>query len=939
MRFALITICFLFLAPGNVEAQFYDNIYRPTQPEWQKLKTPHFNIIYQQGEDSAAVYTGQVLEFQYEPIQMLVGGELKNLPVVLNGYNDLSNGFVSPFNFRIEVEIPSTKGKGMNPATGGWLEHVLPHELVHALHFSVNPAWGYSSLVNIFSQDLARSVHLISPTGMTEGIAVFHESNVRYERGGRGNYPYFTNRFNANFASGHRWGMGEMHFPPLSSRPFNRHYIGGNEFTHWLQYEYGMEIMHDNITLLARWPFFGYGYSLKRTTGKWPAQLYSDFEKVKEIEEEKRIDSIKALGPTEENIQETHFDGPDLNRPIWFSDNEIIYFGTFYNRRPGFWKLDLSTGKQDQILETRIVEDHWYDVNLDKSTLMYSRYRDHPYYGNTSLMDLYEFDMETLNSKRLTNQERVYAPVYSDEGIWALQTYHETSQWVKVDSAGNTASVLSIRPDNIIEVRPNPQTDEIAVVANRSGVQALWLVESDNKEITLEGSPMISLPGASIFDATWSSDGSKLLFSADYGNVMNLFEYDVLGHRIMQVTNSLFNAFEGSYSPDGARIAYIIQDDDYRKLAIREREDFINREISTEIWEGQGNDFQDHSRLAEHLDDQSGEWERETFRTGLRWLRPKAILPAYEEASGQMGHRFGASLMSGDVLRRNSYQATISTSNNRLWYDASYRYSGFFPGFRVNTYNTPTPTTNFLFEERGAGIEIPIDITTESNTRFSGFSVIPGLHFAEIRAINNTGTAITEWGNATTGSFYTAYNHRLQQNIRDVQPNTGAVIYALNELRFSDDSSTRSFRAGTSVYSSPLRRYNQSLQFGADVLVQGQPGIRTAGFASEGFSENVLAGLNNAYSLRARYTIPLWYPNRSWLLLPVQVNHFYAVAFSNTVGSLTEDGIDDFYSQSRSVYGLGLRMSFGLFNARFDIGVAFGYEPTRYSVNPFVGAF
>lgn len=939
MRFVVI-LCFLLLAWGEAAAQFYGNIYRPARPEWQQLKTPNFNIIYQQGEDSAAVYTGQILESQYETVRLLTGGELKKLPVVLNGHNDLSNGFVTPFNFRIEVEIPPIKGKAINPATGGWLESVMPHELVHAMHFSVNPRPGFSNLVNIFSPDAARSIHLIAPSGMLEGVAVFHESNVRYDTGGRGNYSFFTNRFNANFAGEGRWGMGELHFPPAQSRPFNRHYLGGYEFTRWLQYEYGMETMKDNINLLARWPFFGYGYSLRRTTGKWPSRLYSEFEKAKENAEEKRLERIKATGSTDENILNTRFEGPDLNRPVWLSDDEILYHGSFYNRRPGFWKLNVETGEQHYLLETRVVEDYWYDVSADKATLLFSRYHPHPYYDNTRLMDLHEFDLETSETTRLTNQARLYAPVYAGDEIWALQTHHEASKWVKLESDGSISSILALRPDNIVEVRPNPRTGETAVVANRNGVQAIWFVKPGSKEIIREENPDIHLSGASIFDAAWSADGSRLLFSAGYGEAMNLFEFDPAEHRLIQVTNSLFNVFEGSYSPDGSRIAYIVQDGDYRKLAVRERADFLNLEISREVWEDHREGLLDQPRLTEHFDEHPDDWERSSYSPGLRWLRPRGFFPEYQEASGQMGHRFGVSLVSGDVLRRHSYLAAISTSNNRLWYDGSYRYTGFFPGFRVNAYNTPTPTTEQLFEERGGGIEIPITITTESNTRFSGFSVVPGLRFAEARAIDNRGSALTEWDYATTGSLYSAYNHRLQQNIRDAQPNTGAVIYALNEIRrFSDSASTRAVRAGFAVYASPLRMLNQSLRIGADFLVQDSPAIRTAGFASEGFSENVIAGLNNAYSLNLRYTAPLWHPDRAWLLFPIRVDRFYAVAFSNTVGSLSKDSLEDYYNRSRTVYGLGLRMGFGLFNARFDIGVAFGYEPTRDAFHPFAGAF
>ncbi|MEX2641118.1 MAG: hypothetical protein WD266_10550 [Balneolales bacterium] len=936
MRTVFVTICLLILAACPAGAQFYETVHRPSRPGWQQLATPHFNIIFQKGEDSTAVKAARILEARYEAIQGLVGGKLKNMPVVLNGYNDRSNGYVTPFPFRLEVEIPPIKGKGLNPATGGWLENVMPHELVHALHMSVNPPYGFTWLLHPFFPDMGRAVHLMSPPGLLEGIAVYHESGAG---GGRGNYPYFTNRFNANFGSDRPWGMGEMHYPATVSRPFNRHYLGGHEFSDWLLKSYGREVVGDNLDLLARWPFFGYGYALRRTTGKWPSRLYAEFEEEKLREEERRIRAIRAAGQPKADTLDT-FEGPDLKRPLWLSDGEIVFYGSFYNRRPGFWKYNLASGEQTLILETQIVEDFWYDLSPDKTTLLYSRYRPHPYHHNTWVMDAYEYDINGSEPRRLSDNARVYAPVYAGDAIWALQTDHEAARWVRMDGADTIDTVLTDRSGHLIEVRPHPRNNEVAVVANRNGVQALWLTEAESAERSLQARPTVHLPGASVFDASWSPDGRKLLFTADYGRVMNLYELDVEEQRLVRITNSLYNAMEGSYSPDGSALAYVSQVGDYRKLVIIDRSDAVDEVIADSVWNKRVATIpEDHERI-EYRSDPAGDWQAGDYRPGLKWLRPRGIVPVYEEASFQRGPRFGAVLLSGDVLRRNSYQAGISTSNRRLWYNASYRHSGFFPGFRLNAFNLPTMASGILLEERGLGGEIPITITTESNTRFSGFSVSPGLRLTELRRISTAGSAVSDWTRATTGSLNIAYNHRIQQNIRDIQPNTGAVLYAFNEIRwYSAAPAVRAMRAGISFFTSPLRRLNQSLRLDANILIQDQPGIRTAGFAPEGFSDNVLAGMMNAYSLNTRYTIPIWNPGRAGLLFPVQVDRFYGVIFSSTVGSLTENSLDQLYHRSRSVYGLGLRMGLGLFNARFDIGFAIGYEPARNAINPFAGAF
>src|SRR5690625_7493047 len=96
-----------------------------------------------------AVRSLTILEHEYEDIRGRVGGGLSRFPIIINPENDRSNGFVAPLNFCSEIELSPIIGKTMNPASGGWLEMVLPHELVHALHFSVNP----SSVTRVRSEE------------------------------------------------------------------------------------------------------------------------------------------------------------------------------------------------------------------------------------------------------------------------------------------------------------------------------------------------------------------------------------------------------------------------------------------------------------------------------------------------------------------------------------------------------------------------------------------------------------------------------------------------------------------------------------------------------------------------------------------------------------------------------------------------------------------
>src|SRR6056297_975229 len=243
IKAAVLTALLLF--PTLVFSQLYVplTINRPGGLDWQEIKTDHFRIIFPNGEDSLAYRSAAILESHYAQTSELTGGTLKNFPVILNNYNDLSNGYVTSINFRSEIELPSIRGKGMNPQSGDWLETVLPHELVHAAHFNIqmplkDKKVSISNFISLFSPDLARTIHGFPPYGLHEGLAVYYETESVAPMGGRGNYTFTMNRFNSNFAGPNRWNMGQTLIPSDYSQPFNRHYISGYAFIDWMQNKY-----------------------------------------------------------------------------------------------------------------------------------------------------------------------------------------------------------------------------------------------------------------------------------------------------------------------------------------------------------------------------------------------------------------------------------------------------------------------------------------------------------------------------------------------------------------------------------------------------------------------------------------------------------------------------------------------------------------------------
>ena len=941
-------ILFSFLP---ARAQFYPTQYRP-DVNWQQLSTDHFLIVFPQGEGFAARETARILETQYPGVQKITGGSLRNFPVILTNYNDRSNGLVTSLHFRSEIDIPPIQGKTLNPQTGGWLQNVVPHELVHALQFSNTGGVGLGQLIKPFSPDLARALHGASPAGIQEGLATYYESEFVTPSGGRGNYPFFINQFNAVFDSPERWSMGQMVHFPADTRPFNRHYIGGYAFTQWLQDTYGEQASRNAIDFHVRWPFLGYGVALKHATGQWPSQLYDQFEN----ETTQRLADLKdsaAADPIPISL-----DGADIRRPQWLSDSTLIFYGSFYNANPGFYRYDLSAGSLTKMAETTMTSDYRYSLSDDGQTLWYGYYRPDAVYSNANKTRLVKLNTADGSTQKLPENHRLFSPTVSgDSLIYALQTHHTYSQLVEVlPGASSPVKTLFSDPGRqLAAVAAHPHSDSLAVVMNAGGTQGIWLTDRDHLQKDLRKKPVISFKNGSVFDPAWHPNGGRLLFSADFSGALQVYEYDVTSGAVTRWTHAPFNAFEASYSPNGNRIAYVVQRGNERLPAVKSRDAITSKIITPPSYSFSEPDTTMSPRP---------KWEQKPYHTGVSWLKPRTVLPVIKEISGSDRYRWGAGFHSSDLLQQQAYSADFSTAENRFWYDLTYRNKQFFPGFKVRAFNepafrtfrldpdaSPAFTQRFLRQERSVALSMPMPLTLEQNVDFTSFYVEPEIRWSQLRYMTENGDDPSDFSVVAVGNIFTQLNYKLEQNIRDVQPTGGVRMYGELEHYFKSASVTlptrngpqpvefarpTALRGGIFIYTAPFARWNQSLRLGLEGLTQTNPLFDIGSVFTDTFSDPAFPTANNLLRFSSRYTVPLWFPDDGGLLLPLYLSNVYLVGFSDTV---TDPTARSLINSSRSVFGAGLRLRFRISNLPLDIGIGIGVEPSRNKIHYFIGDF
>lgn len=967
-------------------------LYRP-QLNWYEIESQHFRVIFHQGFDSVALATARILEYHYKPVQRLTGGELNRFPVVLNGYNDLSNGYVTPINFRMEVEIPPIKGKFMNPQSGGWLENVMPHELVHAHHFSVVPPLGFNGMLYPFWPDGARSLHFIAPLGFHEGLAVHYESEMIPGVSGRGNLPFFTNQIHSVLSGPNRWTFGQYLNTVNQTRPYERHYQGGYEFVSWLQKKKGKHVAVNIIDFMGRFPFFGYGGAYLFTQWEFPYSVFREFELDKLNAEQIRQKSISErysnftivnrntgyspnlsivngkkeqtyLSPKETNSSSAYsiidlpFKGESIRRPTFLTDSTLIFYGSFYDQKSGFYQFNYPSFKIDRLLTTNTVEDYKLDLNWDSSSILFARYDIHPKFDATYTSGLYEFNASSSKLKPISVGNRLFNPIHAGNHILAFQTNKETNKLVRVDSAGTISEILNPGIYNLIDMDFSELSGKIALIVNIHGDIALFIANSENELPTLlSQKPTLFHPGVNLYDPVWHPNENKILFTADPNGVMNVFEHNFDTRETTQISRSYFNAYEGSYSPDGSLISCVYQINNEQKLGIIQR-NAIDTTLSYDFTPENYRHLKQNRVWADtSITLKSSQKE---YKSGLDWLRPRGVIPFLGEHA--MSRQYGASFIGTDILQRHTWFSTFSWQFDAPWYDISYRYSGFWPGFEWSLFKKPIDILDqsgnyFIFNEQGFSFGIPFQWNIEQNISTTSLFINPKIKrttysYETTNYSNPIDYSDLVNGSVWTASFFTQFNWKVIQRTRDVQPSEGLIIFSQADV----DLSTNPFYNiyPDSVFKTGVRKrigvfsglygflpipflQNHSLRLGYRNLYQ--PHITVFSISNLIWKTNAQTQFVNSdwvNEISGRYTFPIFYPENGGVLIPWYLQNIYGVVFGRShFGSKDEFG----EIPTNHIYGAGLRFVTGVSNLRIDLGISWFLTVGRSKPESWIGDF
>ena len=975
---------------------FYSIEYRPYKGVWLQLNTPHFRIIYPEGLDSIAYNSGRILEQQYLLARSLTGGSLKNFPVVITNYSDLSNGYVQSWNFKSEIILAPIKGKAMNPRGGDWLETVLSHELLHATHANIKGRFLLNSFGILFGPDFTRSINFFPPAGIHEGLAVYHEgkNGLSSHHGGRGNYGYFKAKYWANLLSDSPWGLGDGLIPTEYHYPLNRHYIAGYFFTEWLQEAYGEQVFIKSFERHYNHFPLGLGFALRGVTSDWPSKMAPIYR-----EWALGTYSTAHRGRKKSPIKLTDYISPltkevDQRRPLWITPSKFLYVERKYHQQQGVYLFDIESQNTRLIIEDFFVEDYLFAINQTSNELIYSAYKRGLYSFDEIYSYLYRVSYTEAGSKStlIPGSKRMYAPTIDPhrKSLWALKNDQNSAQIYEYRN--NTWSPCSqFRDTRPISIAVHPiKENAYAFLMQKRGFQGIWMVNTfaDCSEIkpVLDGIADIGFNNASIIDVQWHPIKSTLLLSVEDKDGVRIVEYDIETSQAVVILDTDFAAYEASYSADGALISFVDEQNQKNIIAVIDS----TRKLSHHIELSPLSSFEIEKSstsplLGSELTNSSTNWTIKKYSKDHSWWSPRVVLPkiinqSYSGSSSRFDfnsfkYRFsdlmsrdfselevGLFLQSTDVLQEQGYRFSGTFYKNNLWYQLNYTTKKFWPGLDFTHYRKPNyfifspydgSYIDLISDERGWSIGIPFSYRFRSLTRFSSLHITPTLYYEGLRYLDGTGSVLSDYVTQTKYGFSSFLQLRIQQLTRDIQPRSGFITsissqktlrspegdFSLNNNRYTY-SLTDNYAVYTEqkVYIPIWKKKNISTLVNAVVLKQSENLLcRTNNIRSTGFFTTVFP--NSCYI--GRFTtetiVPIWYIDQGFFTVPSSLKAVYLKLFTHRMYDLANKTNAGY--PTRTSFGGELNVLFKVSNINFSAGLGWYYDVLEKKSGLFIGSF
>ncbi len=597
---ACVLFCSTYLATAQDSPTFYDFIRGDLV--WHTIETEHFKVHYHDGivggGDRSAKRIAMIAEDVYGPLTELYRHEPDTkVSIVLRDFEDYSNGAAYFFDNMIMLWAPALD----TPLRGShdWLRNVVAHEFTHivqvqrAMKGSRRLPFQYFQLLTY--EDVRRPdvlygypngivtypVPVLSnPAWLAEGTAQYQRTSWTYDSWDSHRDMMLRTRVLA----GKELSLREMGgFYSLNSLEREAVYNQGYALTQFLANEYGEEALRDVTEALGSWKRWSFDQAARSSLGASGSNVFGSWIGGLREEYMAATHDVRENGVYGRVVESAGF----LNlHPVFSPDGSRFAYlsnkGGDYSRTA----LYVATGDTSGVLVSETVSVSrgapTYTCRLghrvtaatyetfawspDGRKLAYAKRRDTK--KGYWFADLYEYDVETREERRITHDRRAHSPAYhpSDSTIVFLSEIDGTVNLYRLD--------LTV-PDAVSQITAFTKGEQIdapawsangSLFATMTGPSGLRIVRID------PSSGVVSTVVDSEADERHPAldpSGGVLYFSSDRGGISNIYRVrlddadrwerltGVLGGAFMPSVNKQGSMLFARYDWDGYKIARI----------------------------------------------------------------------------------------------------------------------------------------------------------------------------------------------------------------------------------------------------------------------------------------------------------------------------------------------------------------------------------------------
>ncbi|MBX2945195.1 MAG: hypothetical protein KF725_05135 [Cyclobacteriaceae bacterium] len=873
---------------------------------WQKINTPNFRILYQQGFDEQAQRMANTLEHIRQAESRTLGVSTRKISVVLQSQNAISNGFVSLIPRRSEFYTMPPQDYNFTGTTE-WLDQLASHEYRHVVQFDKANRGFNKLLYYAFGPATLAAMSVTAvPQWFWEGDAVVTET--AFTPGGRGRVPNFGLVFRTNLLEGREFNYHKQY---LRSYKHNipDHYVLGYHMVSYLRRHTNDPMIWDKITSRA-WsvPFvpFTFSNAIKKETGMHVTGLYKKMAADLEQEWQTEIEAL-SLTSFETLPHQPRTGYTDYLYPQVLEDGSLVVM-----------KRGIGDILQFRILKDGLEKRSFIPGVVNGAGMLSAA-------GNLVVWNEYGFDprwrMRTYSVIKLYHVKEKRLKIVTRKTRYAgaaLSPDQKKIVTVETDTAYNTNLVVLDTAGHVLKKFPNPHQafysmprwsfdgQKIVTLKTTKQGRAISVFDyASGEEVELIAPSQENIGHPVLV-------GDHLFYNSPVTGLDNIYVLDLKTGQRLQVTNSKYGSYNPVVSPDFKTIYYNEQ--------TRDGMDVVAIPFDPTAWRPYTPKPNPKS-FFQVITEQEG-------RPGLFDSVPQKVYASkpYSKLAGVInpyswGAYFNTGLTQADIGI--SSQDILSTTIIKAGYlyDINERtgmwrtgisYQNWFPIIDVDVTfgkrtldegplryadivagDTIVKTENLSFNWNEKNIEggIRLPLVTTNSRYFGNFTVGNNVGYTQVdhftNSITGTGRLITPqipvyWirtvpgnGDLVYNRFYMSAYRLLKQNRRDINSKWGQAFF-LNAYStpYGGDYSGKQFSFYTTLYFPGLFKHHSLWGYWAYQKTAIELLRRTS--ANVEFTDNntylfrnqiplprgvPVSRFKDFYSMSANYTLPIWYPD------------------------------------------------------------------------------